>query len=77
MLKQLVQPGNVAFAFVMSCIMAFVMSGLMTALNFGVDTAFVRTWLRNDLAAWSIAFPLAAMLAPLVRRAVDLMLSHR
>jgi hypothetical protein len=61
----------VAFALVMSGIMALVMSGVITAITRGVDAQFVSAWLRTDAIAWTIAFPLVALLAPRVRALVD------
>lgn len=55
------------FAGIMSCLMAFMMSGLLTVINTGVDDGFVIRWLRGFLIAWPIAFVLVLLLAPRVR----------
>lgn len=57
----------VCFAGIMSCLMAFMMSALLTFINSGVDTGFVYCWLRGFLIAWPIAFVLVLLLAPRVR----------
>jgi hypothetical protein len=62
----------VVFAFFMSMIMAFIMSGILTALNlYPISLAdwFVR-WMRAFPIAWFFAFFAALVAAPLVRRLV-------
>jgi len=47
--------------------MAFMMSGLLTVINTGVDNGLVQRWLRSFLIAWPIAFVLVLLLATRVR----------
>jgi hypothetical protein len=57
----------VCFALIMSCLMAFIMSGLITIINTGIDGAVLYRWLKGFAIAWPIAFVLVLLLAPLVR----------
>lgn len=63
----------VCFAGIMSCLMAFMMSGLLAVINSGVETGFVYRWLKGFLVAWPIAFVLVLLLAPRVRTWVALL----
>jgi Protein of unknown function (DUF2798) len=58
----------ICFAGIMSCLMALLMSGLLTAINVGLNAAFVFRWFKGFAIAWPIAFILVLVLAPLVRR---------
>jgi Protein of unknown function (DUF2798) len=60
----------VAHAFLMTGVLAFVLSGLLTALNAGLTSGFAHAWLRNDLTAWLVAFPLVVVLGPWLRTVV-------
>lgn len=58
------------FAFVMSLLMAFLMSGVLTAVFVGVDRQFIAHWMNGFIHAWPIAFPSILVIAPLVRKIV-------
>ncbi len=58
------------FAFVMSLLMAFLMSGVLTAVFVGVDGQFIAHWMNGFIHAWPIAFPAILVVAPLVRKIV-------
>ncbi len=60
------------FAFFMSALMAFVMSGVLTLVNVGPVEGFFRLWMRAYLAAWIVAMPTTMLVAPLVRRLTKL-----
>ena len=60
----------VAHALLMTGVLAFVLSGMLTALNVGLISGFANAWLRNDLTAWLVAFPLVAVLGPRLRTLV-------
>lgn len=47
------------FPAAMAFFMSFFMSGIITAVNLGIDRLFVLHW----MTAWAIAFPLAAIAA--------------
>jgi len=51
----------------MSLIMAYIMSGVLTAIFHGFADLF-SSWLRGFVIAWPIAFPAVLVIAPLVRR---------
>jgi hypothetical protein len=55
--------------------MTAIMSGFVTLINTGFDAQFFSRWLRADLLAWSISFPAVLVLAPRVRKVVDLITS--
>jgi hypothetical protein len=59
-----------AHAFLMTGVLAFVLSGVLTAVNVGLSSGFAHAWLRNDLTAWVVAFPLVVVLAPRLRTLV-------
>jgi hypothetical protein len=62
---------NLVFAFVMSLMMSFLMSGAITLINLGwVDDLLVRWLLQAFPSAWVIAFPVALFVVPAVRRVV-------
>jgi len=54
----------------MTGVLAFVLSGMLTALNVGLISGFANAWLRNDLTAWVVAFPLVVVLGPRLRTLV-------
>lgn len=56
------------FAAIMSGLMAFCMSGILTLVNLGFITGFAGKWLHAFLVAWPIAFPLVLIFAPFTRR---------
>jgi pheromone shutdown protein TraB len=58
------------FAAAMSFFMAFCMSGILTALNTGIDAGYVSRWLHAFLVAWLCAFPLVSIFAPIARKLV-------
>ena len=58
------------FAFLMSLCMAFLMSGVLTALNLGLNLYALQRWPHNFLVAWPVAFPSVLLLAPRVRQLV-------
>ena len=58
---------NVAFVFFMAFCMSMIMSAIVTMLNLGA-AGFPERWLRAWSIAFSIAFPLILVLAPLGRK---------
>jgi hypothetical protein len=61
---------NLLFAFFMSVLMAFLMSGVLTAIHLGITPHFIAQWLHSFVLAWPIAFPSILLLAPIVRKIV-------
>lgn len=61
---------QLSFAFIMSMLMAFCMSGILTALNTGFEGGFTLRWMRAFLVAWACAFPLVLIFAPITRKLV-------
>ena len=60
----------VIFALLMSCVMVFVMSGFITAVNTGIDSAFVKRWSLSFVSAWPVAFVCVLLFAGRVRKVV-------
>lgn len=58
------------FSLIMSMFMAFCMSGILTALNTGIDAQFLHRWWKAFLLAWLCAFPLVFVFAPITRKIV-------
>jgi hypothetical protein len=61
---------NLLFAFFMSVLMAFLMSGILTAIHLGLTPHFIAQWLHSFTLAWPIAFPAILLIAPVVRKFV-------
>ena len=58
------------FGGLLSAIMVFVVSGVVLALNQGIQQGFLWQWARSCLTTWPIAFPTVTVVAPWVRRVV-------
>jgi hypothetical protein len=58
------------FAFFMSCGVAFIVSGVLTAIIDGFDN-FIQTWMLGFSIAWPVACSAVLVLAPRVRRLVQ------
>lgn len=43
------------FALLMSCVMAFIMTGFVTWVNTGMDSGYPARWLHAFLLAWPLA----------------------
>ncbi|HSI25190.1 MAG TPA: DUF2798 domain-containing protein [Methylotenera sp.] len=54
----------------MSLLMAFLMSGVLTAIHLGFTPDFIAQWLHSFVLAWPIAFPSILVVAPLVRNMI-------
>jgi hypothetical protein len=50
--------------------MAFIMSGVLTAIHRGFEN-FISNWMFGFVIAWPIAFPAVLVIAPRVRRVVQ------
>jgi hypothetical protein len=59
------------FALMMSCSMAFIMSGALTFINLGFSSDSVQRWLLIFPKAWLVAFPVVLVLAPMVRKITE------
>jgi len=62
------------FGFYMSCMMSFLMSGVITFMNTGLDGQFIFRWLSAFLVAWAVAFPLVTFIAPIAGKLTELTL---
>lgn len=70
-LAMLTLRARIAFIFGMSFIMALIMSGLLVALNTGIDSQFLGRWMHSFAVAFPIAFITAGSIAPWVQKLVD------
>jgi len=47
-----------------------IVSGVVLALNQGIQQGFLWHWLRSCLTTWPVAFPTVTLVAPWVRSVV-------
>ncbi|HCZ18576.1 DUF2798 domain-containing protein [Wolinella succinogenes] len=60
------------FALLMSLIMSFFMSGVITMLNIGLVSDFFYRWLAVAFpGAFIVAFPIALFVVPIVKRLTE------
>lgn len=59
------------FGLILSSLMSLLVSGISTYRAVGADSHFLSLWPSAWLMAWSIAFPVVLVLAPLTRRLVN------
>jgi len=55
-------------SFILSCLMSFLMSGVITLFNLGFIDGFFIIWAKAWLFAFSIAFPTILMVFPFARK---------
>jgi hypothetical protein len=60
-----------AFGFLLSGMMSFIVSGLSTFLAIGTAGDFMSSWMHAWFPSWAIAFPTVLVVAPLVRRVLS------
>ena len=46
-----------------SCLMAFLMTGIFTFVEFGLTQEWAAVWLRNYIVAWPVAFVLSLVVS--------------
>lgn len=63
------------FSFLVSILMALVMSLVITWLNLGFVENFVKIWLNACYKGFLVGFPTFLLLAPYVRRLVNILIS--
>lgn len=61
----------IAFGFVLSAMMSFLVSGISTFRTAGLADQFIGLWLGAWLPSWLIAFPVVLIVAPATRRIVS------
>ena len=59
----------ILFGALLSAIMVAIVSGVVLALNQGIQQGFLWQWLRSCATTWPVAFPTVTLVAPWVRRA--------
>lgn len=65
----------VAFVFVLSGLMSFLVSGISTLRATGLVETFPGLWLGAWLTSWIVAFPVALVVVPVARRIVRRMVA--
>ncbi len=60
----------VAFGFILSGLMSFIVSGIATFRSAGLVEGFASLWIGSWLPSWMIAFPIVLVAAPVTRRLV-------
>ncbi|KJS12786.1 MAG: hypothetical protein VR78_11730 [Hoeflea sp. BRH_c9] len=65
----------ILFSFILSALMSFLVSGIATLRNAGLDDTFLRLWMDAWLPSWLIAFPTVLVVAPLTRRLVGMLVT--
>jgi hypothetical protein len=63
----------ILFALILSGLMSLLVSGIATFRATGPIPNFGSLWISAWLAAWLFAFPVVLLIAPLTRRAVELL----
>ncbi len=64
---------SLVFSFLTALLMGFLMSGVVTYLNTGIDGEFNHRWGKAFVFSFLIAFPVSIFVIPLVRKLVDKM----
>ena len=62
---------RILFGLMMSAMMAFTMSLIMTLVNIGLVENFLLIWLRGFSIGFAVAFPTSLIAAPLTRKIID------
>lgn len=68
---------RILFGFIMGTLMSAVMSFALTAFSIGFPPEFIDIWLPQFARAWAIAVPLVLLVAPFVKRVVELLVPER
>ncbi len=61
----------VVFAFFLTIMMVFIITGVGTAINIGIPPDFFVRWMKAWIVAWMVAFPVAIFVAPFARRLAE------
>jgi len=59
------------FPVIISALIVFVVSGVVTFTNIGLRADFVRRWLKAFVTGWPVGAVLAFIAIPYVRRATE------
>ena len=62
---------HIAFGFMLSGMMSFLVSGFATLISLGLSPAFPLMWIKAWLPSWALAFPVVLVVAPFVRRVLS------
>ena len=69
--------GQMLFSLLLSGSMSLLVSGITTMRAVGFSDGMPRIWVSAWLAAWIITFPAVMVVAPIARKAVELLISKR
>ena len=62
---------HIAFGFMLSGMMSFLVSGFATLIALGASPEFPLSWVKAWLPSWALAFPVVLVVAPFVRRVLS------
>ena len=62
---------HIAFGFMLSGMMSFLVSGFATLISLGLSPEFPLSWIKAWLPSWILAFPVVLIVAPFVRRVLS------
>lgn len=65
------------FGLILSGLMSLLVAGISTYRVTGFGSGFVGLWTGAWLTAWLVAFPVVLVVAPLARRAVNVLVDDR
>ena len=74
-MKKFIQNPRLLFPFFMALTMAFIMSGVLIFINFGLVENFIFIWMRSFIIAFTVAFPTAFFITPIVQKIVKKVMS--
>ena len=68
-------PARFIYPAILSGIMAFLMTAIVTAINVGIPPDFLARWMRAFVIAWPCAYGAALIAAPFARRGTAFIVS--
>ena len=74
-MKKFIQNPRILFPFFMALTMAFIMSGVLIFINLGLVNNFIHIWMKSFVIAFSVAFPTAIFITPIVQKIVKKVMS--
>jgi len=74
-MKKFIQNPRILFPFFMALTMAFIMSGVLIFINLGLVNNFIHIWMKSFFIAFSVAFPTAIFITPIVQKIVKKVMS--
>lgn len=66
----------IVFAVLMSCVMAFIVTCVVTAVNTGLAGDFGARWMKAFIIAWPVAGSCILLFRPRVQRLTSFLTAH-